>query len=108
MMKRVSKKQVTFHFPFELGGINHSFQPGRYTIETEEEPIPGGTIINFRPIETVLIAHPPNGDLSPISFWAVDPEELDKAIAKDTDQYISAQRTARAARDKGSDDSESE
>lgn len=107
-MKRISKKQVTFHFPFELRGINHSFLPGRYTIETEEEPVPGGTIINFRPIETVLIAHPPAGDSSQTSFWAVDPEELDGAIAKDTDQYIAAQRAARAARSPTSDEPESE
>lgn len=107
-MKRVSKKRVTFHFPFELGGINHAFSPGQYTIETEEEPIPGGTVINFRPIETVLIAHPPEGEISTTNFWAVDPEELDKAIAKDTDQYIAAQRAARAARSGNGDEPESE
>ena len=107
-MKRVSKKRVTFHFPFELHGIKHSFLPGEYTIETEKVPIPGGAIINFRPIETILIAHPPDGESSPISFWAVDPEELDKVIAKDTDRYVAAQRAARAAQSLDGDDTESE
>lgn len=108
LMKRVSKKRVTFHFPFQLSGIKHSFLPGQYTIETEEEPIPGGAVISFRPIETVLIAHPPEGEISPTSFWAVDPDELDEAIAKDTDQYITAQRAARAARSSDGNDPESE
>ena len=107
-MKRISKKRVTFHFPFELSGINRSFSPGQYTIETEEEPIPGGTVIDFRSIETVLIAHPPKGESSPTSFWAVDPEALSEAIARDTDQYMAAQRAAKAAQNPSSDDTESE
>lgn len=77
-------------------------------IETEEVPIPGGAIINFRPIGTMLVAQRPDGELSPTSCWVIDPEELDKVIAKDTDRYVWAKRAARVAQNLDGNDTESE
>lgn len=92
MVRRTNKKTITFQFPFAIDEIRKVFPPGEYTIETEEESIPGSSIVHFRHVETVLIVHPPKGISGPTHFWAVSPDALDKAIAKDADQSLKAKR----------------
>lgn len=108
MVKRLNKKHVTFHFPFAIDGVQHVFRRGEYTIETEEESIPGGAVIRFRHVETVLIAHPQDNEDSPTSFWAVDPDEIAKAISNDADQYLKSVRETRKVKEPSDDSSESE
>ncbi|MEO1187561.1 MAG: hypothetical protein AAFW60_00700 [Pseudomonadota bacterium] len=96
MVRRVCKKIINFQFPFAIDEIHKVFPPGEYTIETEEESIPGSSIIHFRHVETVLIVHPPNGKPGSTHFWAVDPDALDKAIANDADQCLEVKRRSGA------------
>lgn len=97
MVRRTNKKTITFQFPFAIDEIQKVFPPGEYTIETEEESIPGSSIIHFRHVETVLIVHAPDGIAGPTHCWAVDPDALNKVIAKDADQSLQAKRQSIAA-----------
>ena len=94
MVKRLNKKHVTFHFPFAIDGIQHVFRRGEYTIETEEESLPGGAVIRFRHVETVLIAHPQDHEHSPTSFWAVDPDGSNPVRTRGTLAGIAADGSA--------------
>lgn len=96
MVRRTNKKVIKFQFPFAIDEISKVFPPGEYTIETEEESIPGSSIIYFRHVETVLVLRRPEGKPGPTHFWAVDPDALNKAIAKDADQCLEAKRKANA------------
>ncbi|MEL6729304.1 MAG: hypothetical protein AAFP81_16255 [Pseudomonadota bacterium] len=96
MVRRTHKKTISFQFPFAIDEIRKVFPPGEYTIETEEESIPGSSIVHFRHVETVLVVRPPKGKPGPTHYWAVDPDELDKAIAKDADQCLEAKRRSDA------------
>ncbi|MEO0451104.1 MAG: hypothetical protein AAFZ74_12395 [Pseudomonadota bacterium] len=97
MVRRTNKKTINFQFPFAIDEIRKVFPPGEYTIETEEESIPGSSIIHFRHVETVLVVRPPEGKPGPTHYWAVDPNELEKAIAKDADQCLEAKRQGDAS-----------
>lgn len=92
MVRRIYKKVIHFQFPFAIDEIHKVFPAGEYTIETEEESIPGSSIVHFRHVETVLIVHPTKGDTGSTHFWAVDPGALDRAIAKDADQCLKVKR----------------
>ena len=96
MVRRTNKKTINFQFPFVIAEIRKVFPPGEYTIETEEESIPGSSIVHFRHVETVLVVRPTAGKPGPTHFWSVDPDELDKAIAKDADQCLEAKRRSDA------------
>lgn len=95
MVRRVHKKVINFQFPFAIDENLKVFPQGEYTIETEEESIPGSSIVHFRHVETVLVVMPPKGKSGPTHFWAVDPESLDEAIAKDADQCLEEKRRSR-------------
>lgn len=92
MVRRKNKKTINFQFPFALDEIRKVFPPGEYTIETEEESILGSSIVHFRHVETVLVVRPPTGKPGPTHYWAIDPDELDKAIAKDADRCLEGKR----------------
>lgn len=90
MVRRINKKLVTFQFPFSIDNILEIFPAGEYTIETEEESISGSPVVHFSHVETVLVVRPPKGKLGPTSFWSIEPDALEKAIAKDADQCLAA------------------
>lgn len=108
MVRRIHKKVITFQFSFAIDEIRKVFPPGEYTIETEEESIPGASIIHFRHVETVLVVRPTNGEPGSTHFWAVNPDALDRAIAKDADQRLEAKRQGDPVESSSQNTSESE
>ena len=108
MVRRTKKKEIQFQFPFAIDEIRKVFPPGEYTIETEEESIPGSSVVHFRHVETVLVVRAPKGQPGPTHFWAVDPDALNKAIAKDADQCLEAKRRGHAVKMANKNKSKSE
>ncbi len=83
MVNRITKNMVTFRNPFSLDGVDSECPAGDYTIETEEEPIGGQAFQAFRPVCTTLVIRPPAGKRGITRFIAIDPADLDYALAND-------------------------
>jgi hypothetical protein len=83
MTTRVTTKTVVFSRPFVLNEADGEQQPGIYTVETEEESLDVMSIAVYRRVSTVMNRydlHPSGGF---IRFVAIDPAELDAALARD-------------------------
>lgn len=83
MANRISKKLVTFAFPFTLAEIDEELPPGGYTIESENQDLDGSTFTAHRLIETVIVLRPPAGSRKPVRFVDIDPNGLAAALALD-------------------------
>jgi len=83
MANRISKRLVTFAFPFKLAEIDEELPSGGYTIESENQDLDGATFIAHRLIETVLILRPPAGSRKPVRYVDIDPNGLAAALALD-------------------------
>jgi hypothetical protein len=83
MTTRITTKTVVFSRPFVLNEADGEQQPGIYTVETEEESLDVMSIAAYRRVSTVMNRYDlqPSGGL--IRFVAIDPAELDAALARD-------------------------
>ncbi len=54
MTVRTSRKSVTFAQPFSLSGIDEVQPAGTYTVETDEELLPGLSFPAYRRIATLI------------------------------------------------------
>ncbi|WP_084420956.1 hypothetical protein [Henriciella litoralis] len=86
MANRISKKMVTFEFPFQLDELDEELPAGGYTIETEDQAIDGMNFIAHRCIETVMVIRPPKGSHKAIRYVDIDPAGLEAALARDAAQ----------------------
>ena len=55
MTVRTSRKTVTFTRPFSLSGIGQVQPAGTYTVETDEELLPGLSLPAYRRIATLMV-----------------------------------------------------
>ena len=83
MKTRTSEKTVTFRRPFVLAGLDEILAAGDYSVETEEELIEGLSYAAYRRTATVLHLPARSGPSHLTRAMAIDPEELDMALARD-------------------------
>lgn len=87
--RRRSERQVEFHRPFRLNPAEIERPPGLYRIITEDEPVNGAPFLAYRRVVT-LIEGPSATDPGSTILEAIDPMELEEALAIDKAQRVSA------------------
>ena len=83
MTVRTSHKTVTFTRPFSLSAIDQVQAAGTYTVETDEELLPGLSVPAWRRIATLIFlpSRPGGGFVEQVV--AIDPLELEAAQERD-------------------------
>ena len=81
---RTRQKNVMFTRPFFLSGFEQAQPPGTYTIETDEELIPGLSFAAYRTVATLILLPSRNVGATVIhQAAAIDSKELDAALERD-------------------------
>jgi hypothetical protein len=80
---RTRHKTVTFQRPFCLSGYDGALPAGTYGVETDEELLEGISFAAYRRILTLIHLHPQPGRPGLSQTMAIDPNELDAALARD-------------------------
>ncbi len=83
MTVRTSRKTVTFKRPFSLSGIDEVQPAGSYTVETDEELLPGLSFPAYRRIATLIFLRSRGGPVVE-EVANIDPLELQAAQERDT------------------------
>jgi hypothetical protein len=83
MTVRTSRETVTFTQPFSLSGIEEVQPAGSYTVETDEEQLPGLSFPAYRRIATLILLRSRGGGRVVEEVVDVDPLELQAAQARD-------------------------
>lgn len=82
MTVRTSRKTVTFTQPFSLSSIDEVQPAGTYTVETDEELVPGLSFPAYRRIASLLCLRA-RGVGPVVEIASVDPLELQAAQERD-------------------------
>ncbi len=83
MTTRTSSKTFTFRRPFILTGLDEALPAGDYSVETEEELVPGISYAAYRRTSTVLRLPAKSGPSHLTRATTVDPDELNAAMERD-------------------------
>ena len=83
MTVRTSHKTVTFTQPFSLSALDEVQAAGTYTVETEEELLPGLSFPAWRRIATLIFLPSRPGGTFVEQVVNIDPLELEAAQARD-------------------------
>ena len=83
MTVRTSRKTVTFTRPFSLSGIDEAQPAGTYTVETDEELLPGLSFPAYRRIASLIFLRSRTGGAVVEEVANVDPLELQAAQERD-------------------------
>jgi hypothetical protein len=83
MTVRTSRKTVTFTRPFSLCGIDEEQPAGSYTVETDEEELPGLSFPAYRRIATLIILRSRGRGRIIEEVVSIDPLELQAAQERD-------------------------
>jgi len=83
MTVRTNRKNVTFTQPFSLSGIDKVQPAGTYTVETEEELLPGLSFPAYRRIATLIFLRSRGGGPVVEEVANIDPLELQAAQERD-------------------------
>ena len=76
-------KAVTFSGPFTLNEVDGERPPGTYVVETEEEKV---DLLFFSiPRRRSTVMHDVHAEPIVMRFFAVDPAELEAALARDNE-----------------------
>ena len=91
MTVRTSRKSVTFTQPFSLSGLDEVQPAGTYTVETDEELLPGLSFPAYRRIATLIFL--PSRGRGPIveEVVNIDPLELQAAQERDAGRHTLAE-----------------
>ncbi len=81
MTVRTSRKSITFTRPFSLSGIDGVQPAGTYTVETDEELLPGLSFPAYRRLATLMVLRSRGG--APVEVANIDPLELQAAQERD-------------------------
>jgi hypothetical protein len=90
MTVRTSRKTVTFTRPFSLSGIDEVQPAGSYTVETDEEELPGVSFPAYRRIATLILLRSRNGGRVIEQLISIDPLELQAAQERDAGPHTLA------------------
>jgi hypothetical protein len=83
MTVRTSRKTVTFTRPFSLSGIDDVQPAGSYTVETDDELLPGLSFPAYRRIATLILLRSRRGGRVIKEVISIDPLELQAAQERD-------------------------
>jgi hypothetical protein len=83
MTVRTSRKSVTFTQPFSLSGIDEVQPAGTYTVETDEELLPGLSFPAYRRVATLILLRSRGGGRIVEEVANIDPLELQAAQERD-------------------------
>jgi hypothetical protein len=83
MKTRITTRTVVFSRPFVLNEADGEQCPGIYTVETEEEPLDVMSVSAYRRVSSVMNRYDLHASSGLIRFVAIDPAELDAALARD-------------------------
>jgi hypothetical protein len=83
MTVRTSHKTITFTQPFSLSALDEVQAAGTYTVETEEELLPGLSFPAWRRIATLIFLPSRPGGTFVEQVVNIDPLELEAAQARD-------------------------
>lgn len=100
-MIRTSEQTVTFRRPFVLPGLAGIQPAGDYAVEIDEELLDGISFAVYRRIRALVHLHAKPGEPGVTQVVAVDPNELDAAMARDK---APAAPTLQTAADPGAPD----
>jgi len=87
MTVRTRRKSVTFTQPFSLSGIDEVQQPGTYTVETDEELLPGLSFPAYRRVATLIFLRSRGVE----EVVSIDPLELAAAQERDAGRHTLAE-----------------
>jgi hypothetical protein len=83
MTVRTSHKTVTFIRPFSLSALDEVQAAGTYTVQTDEELLPGVSFPAWRRIATVIFLPSRPGGAFVEQMVSIDPLELEAAEERD-------------------------
>ena len=83
MSVRTSHKTVTFTRPFTLSSFDEAQAAGTYTVETEEEALPGLSFLAWRRVATLIYLPSRPGGAFVEQVVSIDPLELEAAQERD-------------------------
>ena len=89
MTVRTSRKSVTFTQPFSLSGFDEVQPAGTYTVETDEELLPGLSFPAYRRVATLMVLRSRGG--APVEVANIDPLELQAAQERDAGRHTLAE-----------------
>ena len=81
--ERTSRRTVTFTRPFSLSGIDGVQPAGSYTVETDEELLPGLSFPAYRRVATLIFLPARPGEANLAQVAVIDPVELEEAHRRD-------------------------
>jgi hypothetical protein len=90
MTVRTSRKTVTFTRPFSLSAIGEVQPAGSYTVETDEEELPGVSFPAYRRIATLILLRSRGGGRVMEQLISIDPLELHSAQQRDAGPHTLA------------------
>jgi hypothetical protein len=86
MHERTTTKTVFFNRPFTLEAEGKLLSPGPYVVEIEEEQIQGLSFIAYRRVRTTItLPSSAFGSTTARQVVAIEPAELDAALARDAE-----------------------
>jgi hypothetical protein len=83
MTVRTSRKSITFTRPFSLSGIDEVQPAGTYTVETDEELLPGLSFPAYRRIATLIFLRSRRG--GPVVEEVANIDQLELQAAQERD-----------------------
>ncbi len=83
MTVRSTSKTITFRRSFFLKGADGVQPPGTYTVETDEEEVPGLSFLAYRRISTTIVLSVPYGGGAVRQVITIDPADLEAAQMQD-------------------------
>jgi hypothetical protein len=91
MTVRTSRKSVTFAQPFSLSGIDGVQPAGTYTVETDEELLPGLSFPAYRRVATLIFLRSRGRGPIVEEVVNIDPLELQAAQERDGGRHTLAE-----------------
>jgi hypothetical protein len=86
MTLRTSRREVTFHRPFALKGVDETLPAGTYVIESDEELLEELSFTAYQRIATTLRVPIGSGGNS-YQMIRIDPADLKAAEERDREDY---------------------
>jgi len=83
MTIRTTTKNVIFHYPFILSGLDERQPAGTYQIETDDELMEDVSFLAYRRVSTLIHLHATRERPDITQTMTVDPDELELALARD-------------------------
>jgi len=99
MYTHTNDRPVTFRRPFTLDGIEETFPPGEYIIQTVIESLNEPAHRSYRTLATQLVVMPGTNGHTEERIIEIDPQALQKAFREDSrvDPAKKQKKTATAA-----------